>query len=121
MENSSASGSRWKSDLDQAKAEILGPEALSAPEPLINLANGQLIPIIREMEDLLRHAADQRVTIDRSAIIHLNAVRTRYVDEAVEVLEDALDSHFFSRACDRFVKRYERIFAERGITMPSPA
>jgi hypothetical protein len=112
--------SLWRPSIEDAKAEILGPEQLYAPVPLVNLAEGQLVPIIREMEHLLESAADH-VRIDNAAFIHMRYVRDGYVDESVVAMEDVLGSQFFSNACNRFVERYERIFAERGITAPSPA
>lgn len=104
--------------LEQAKAEILGPEQLYAPAPLVNLANSQLVPIIREMEALLVNAATH---IDNAAFIHLKYVRFDYVDESAQAMEEVLESRFFSTACERFVNYYERKLNERGFTTPSPA
>lgn len=118
MTTATTSESRWKQSIENAKAEILGVEGLTAPAPLVNLATNQLVPIIAEMERLLTDAAEK---IDDTAFIHMRHVKTRYVDAAIETLEDALDNTFFSRACGRFVQRYERVFAERGFTAPSPA
>lgn len=118
MTTATTSESRWKQSIEQAKAEIFGPEIANVPAPLANLANGQLVPIIEEMERLLTDAAGK---IDDTAFIHMRHVKTNYVDAAVEVMEEALDSNFFSRACNRFVAHYERVLSERGFTAPSPA
>lgn len=108
--------SRWQQLIDQAKAEIFGPESQSAPAPLVNLATRQLLPIIHEMERQIHGRK-----MDSTMFIHLNQVQNRYVDGSVEVLEAALSSQFFSRSCARFVERYERMLSERNITMPSPS
>ncbi len=117
MTNTAAGASLWQQSIDTAKAEILGPEMLTAPEPLVNLANRQLLPVIEEMEQLLTAPG----TVNSTAFIHMNYVKNGYVDAAIEAMEEVLGNEFFSRSCGRFVERYERVFAERGITAPSPA
>lgn len=118
MTTAITSESRWKQSIEQAKAEIFGTEGLTAPAPLVNLANNQLVPIITEMERLLTDAAGK---IDSTAFIHMRHVKHNYVDAAIEAMEDVLDSEFFSRSCDRFVTHYERVLNERGFTAPLPA